>query len=459
MPGRAWGRLAAAAWLLAGRRAQGRRRVARGGGARALELLPGETSAVLLGMAPSISTCTFLVGDPREAAARLRERTREILRLNPWLGGRLDQARDEARPVLVYGPAAERDDPTLGGAFFFEPAPPGGAPGGALSHRTPYRDVARALGRLLVKTGSACLGRADEPLFRVAVVPDALQPEGRWALVVSLSHVIADGHTFYQVHNMLSDGREVRALEPRRAADVPGLAEAAMGGDGGFLANPRPGLLLSLLSAGLLGALVGPACAVDLRYVDDAYVARAKAEAAQAGTAPFVSTNDIVTSEVLVSSRCSLGLMDVNLRGRVPGCGAGLAGNYEDKIVYRPADFASPALVRASVQDPARLVRASEPRTSLPRSVRELWGVDSMACVSNWASFAEDVVLEGHRAELHVPVFDASAVPARVFTGCFVFRPGNGQPLALALAGKPHVLARVAAEARAVGECVRWGRG
>jgi len=46
-----------------------------------------------------------------------------------------------------------------------------------------------------------------------------------------------------------------------------------------------------------------------------------------------------------------------------------------------------------------------------------------------------------------------------VFTGCFVFRPGNGQPLALALAGKPHVLARVAAEARAVGECVRWGRG
>merc|ERR1719389_893050 len=132
-------------------------------------------------MAPSISACTFLVGDPREAASRLRERTREILRLNPWLGGRLDQVRGEARPVLVYGPAAGRDDP-----------PPGGAPGGALSHRTPYRDVARTLGRLLVKTGSACLGRAEEPLFRVAVVPDALQPEGRWALVVSLSHVIAD---------------------------------------------------------------------------------------------------------------------------------------------------------------------------------------------------------------------------------------------------------------------------
>ena len=404
-------------------------------------------------MAPSISTCTFLAGDPREAAARLRERTREVLRLNPWLGGRLDQARGEARPVLVYGQVAGKDDPTLGGAF--EAAAPGGTPGCALSHRTPYRDLARALNRLLVKTGTACLGRADEPLFRVAVVPDALEPKARWALVVSVSHVIADGHTFYQVHNMLSDGREIRALEPRREVDVPGLAESAMGGDGGFLSNPRPGLLLSLVSAGLLGALFGPACAVDLRYVDDAYVAQEKAKVARAGTVPFVSTNDIVTSEVLASSRCSLGLMDVNLRGRVPGCGSGLAGNYEEKIVYRPPDFGSPELVRASILDPGRLMRASEPLTSLPQSVRELWGVDSMACVSNWATFAEDVVLEGHRAELHVPVFDASAVPARVFTGCFVFRPGNDRPLALALAGKPHVLARIAGEAGAVGECVR----
>ena len=434
---------AAAALLL--HRARRARRVSREGAA-VLELLPGETSSVMLGMAPAIATCTFLTGDHREAAERLRARVREILLLNPWLGGRLDQVRGERRPVLVYGSAPAPDDPTSGGVFVHAVA--GKV---KLSNATPYRDVEPALRSVLVKTGSACLGRADEPLFRVAVIPDAASPGARWALVVSLSHVVADGHTFYQVHNMLSDGRAVRALEPKRNVDVPKKAETAMGGDGGFLAKPRPGLLLSLISAGLVGGIVGPKCAVALHLVDNAYVARRKAEAGREEGVQYVSTNDVVTSEVLVAAGSGLGLMDVNLRGRVPECSANLAGNYEDKIVYLPSDYASPALVRASVKDPTRLVRASEPRTALPESLRDFWRLDSMAAVSNWSTFAEDVELEGHRAELHVPVFDAGAVPARLFTGCFVFKPGAGRPLALALAGSEQVLSKVA-RAGAVGE-------
>ena len=418
-------------------------------GATVLELLPGETSSVMMGMAPAIATCTFLVGDHREAAERLRARVREILLLNPWLGGRLDQVRGERRPVLVYGSAPAHDDPALGGVFVH--AVPGKV---KLSDATPYREVEPALRSMLVKTGSACLGRADEPIFRVAVIPDAASPGARWALVVSLSHVVADGHTFYQVHNMLSDNCAARVLEPKRNVDVPNKAETAMCGEGDFLAKPRPGLLLSLISAGLVGRIMGPKCTVALHLVDNAYVAQRKAEAALEGGAPYVSTNDVVTSEVLVSAGSSLGLMDVNLRGRVPECTANLAGNYEDKIVYRPNDYASPALVRASVKDPARLVRASKPRTPLPESLRDFWRLDSMAAVSNWSTFAEEVEIEGHRAELHVPVFDADAVPARLFTGCFVFKPGAGRPLALALAGSEQVLAKVAG-AGAVGEALQ----
>ena len=79
------------------------------------------------------------------------------------------------------------------------------------------------------------------------------------------------------------------------------------------------------------------------RAVRDLVAAR---RLAREGSAAFVSTNDIVTSEILTSTLCNLGFMDVNFRGRIENCDADLAGNYEDKIVYRPADFASPALIR-----------------------------------------------------------------------------------------------------------------
>ena len=57
--------------------------------------------------------------------------------------------------------------------------------------------------------------------------------------------------------------------------------------------------------------------------------------------------------------------------------------------------------------------------------------------VSNWSTFAKDVKLNGHQAELHLPLFDPAAVPARFFTGCFVFRARPGGALGLALAGSP----------------------
>ena len=50
-----------------------------------LRLLPEETSDIMMGMAPSISTVTFFVGDHRKAAAFLRRRVEDIVRANPWL--------------------------------------------------------------------------------------------------------------------------------------------------------------------------------------------------------------------------------------------------------------------------------------------------------------------------------------------------------------------------------------
>ena len=60
-------------------------------------------------------------------------------------------------------------------------------------------------------------------------------------------------------------------------------AAGALHGDGGFLQNPSAGLQLSLVASILTGALVGPACEVELRYINEDFVKAEKARAMAAG--------------------------------------------------------------------------------------------------------------------------------------------------------------------------------
>ena len=117
--------------------------------------------------------------------------------------------------------------------------------------------------------------------------------------------------------------------------------------------------------------------------------------------------------------------MDVNFRSRVQEGGSAsdttdgeeLAGNYEDKIVYRPADFERPSLIRKSILSSNSLRRATQSR--LPETLLEFWRLGMITSVSNWASFAKPLSLEscGSKAGLHVPVVDPADVPCRNFTG------------------------------------------
>ena len=96
--------VAAAAFALAYRRRQQKIRREK---KTVVPLLPGETSQIIFGFAPSISTVTFFTGDHQKAAAHLQTRVAKIVRANPWLGGWLDQQRGDASPVLVYDETGE----------------------------------------------------------------------------------------------------------------------------------------------------------------------------------------------------------------------------------------------------------------------------------------------------------------------------------------------------------------
>ena len=269
--------------LLARRRARRWRAARRAalGPAEAVALLPGETSALMMGLAPSVSTATFFSGYSKAASRTLRARLDAVLALNPWLLGWLDE--DEGGRVVLMVPT----DPEVvrrRAAECFRRCTAEGD-GVALTSHTAFRDLWSALAGsgLLVPTGAQVLQDLGAPIFRVAVVDDAEAPRTKFALVASLSHVVADGHCFYKVFNMFSEGAKVEALSPARKPAVAAAAAGALHGDGGFLQNPSAGLQLSLVASILTGALVGPACEVELRYINEDFVKAEKARAMAAG--------------------------------------------------------------------------------------------------------------------------------------------------------------------------------
>jgi hypothetical protein len=68
------------------------------------------------------------------------------------------------------------------------------------------------------------------PLLALTVVPDTNASDAAFAVVFSVSHVILDGHNYYQLLNMLSHGGEVgplyklnNAVDPWRLKGPPGF--------------------------------------------------------------------------------------------------------------------------------------------------------------------------------------------------------------------------------------------
>ena len=127
---------------------------------------------------PPISTVTFFHGTlPRRS---FTERVQGVLNANPWLAGRLD-----GKALAVP------ETPSIGDHLAF-------VQNEALTADKPLSTLEALTAPLLAPSGQAA---AAAPLWRVTVVESA--PE-RFALVISLSHVLADGYTYYAIYHQLS---------------------------------------------------------------------------------------------------------------------------------------------------------------------------------------------------------------------------------------------------------------
>ena len=376
---------------------------------------PEETGLLMMPSSlVTIVTCTFFKGKVPE---QLKQRVTEVVQANPWLACRLKkQVNDKKKKqaAMVYDPQP-RPEAIL--ADHYKEYSVADVQGGkrelaAIDVGQPYEAICKAADKSAAKLscGGECVDK-NEPQFRVTVVPS--DDGQRFAVLVSLSHVVADGYTYYEILNLLSLNAPMKVLNPIRK---PGFTEALTAALGKTESNypASAGYLFNALG----NMIFGKKPKVCAHYIDKDKVDAAKAREA-GGTVPFVSTNDVVTSAFGKLTQTNVLEMAIDMRNRLPVYTKEDAGNLEFALYFTPEDFATPSLVRQAVagKDGQFGRRCSGSDTKLPGC----WGASRkrIAIITNWSSNHNECFLgDGCTQELHLPLYTAPPLDAGI-----IFKP------------------------------------
>lgn len=273
----------------------------------------------------------------------------------------------------------------------------------------------------------------------MVVLPCKTNPSTYFAVIVSISHQVADGHTYYKIHSMLCHNvAEITPLTVERRhqtnqqlIQLMGRPEATFVKSRGFILNLLKGKLQPMVSSTKMKG----------RYVvvDAQEMVHLKQSAAATRAVPFCSTNDVLTSWFL-SHAAPDGIMFLNLRGRLEGLTDHHAGNYVNAIFYKHQDAATPALIRQTLLAESNYRRTVTTTQSLP----SVWALMSnkFGLVTNWASFAQpNDGTPGCREDLHLPIFDLSEIACTWMALC-ICRAGPNK-VALYIAGEEEELKKI----------------
>ena len=218
--------------------------------------------------AAPISTITFCSGDPVEASEMIGTKLGRVLQCNPWLTGwilrgkRLIQSHDDDAETdanhdskdekkkksllyLCYDPKCNDVSSTK---EIFQLVVPGDNDIQLSQTTTKYEDICTLLesNNLLVERNENLVVNVEhgihkeedddddneednskernihnpsKSLLKVSIIPDANSPKNQYAVVVSMSHLLGDACTYYQIWNMLLSHENeypVVALQPNR---------------------------------------------------------------------------------------------------------------------------------------------------------------------------------------------------------------------------------------------------
>ena len=254
----------------------------------------------------AVTTLTFYQGNCADAESWLRKRTLEVMYANPWLAGRLlspDASKPSESTIRVcFKKSFSESD--LDSYFYVTNNP-------TLTSSMKYKDILQSYSHLSIKRGVDCLDN-DNHLFRVIFIRISTNS---FALILSMSHLLGDGCTYYRLYSMLSHKEDVVAMTVSRQAEK--LKESmCMIRTVGLARNP-----IFLATSILYSSLPKFSRRTFIVEVDTEWVAEQKKQCCLSKCdmgAPFVSTNDILVSWFNNAQCLDYSFMAVNARGRSP---------------------------------------------------------------------------------------------------------------------------------------------
>jgi hypothetical protein len=353
-----------------------------------LRLTPLERDAMLT--APCISTITFFNG--KVDADALREKIKKIVIANPWLRYRMMHDKVFNQLAAVY-PSTVLDPTNDDMTDIFE-----FVSDSTISRTTEYEKLVQAVDKYLVKKGSEAANKEDVTQFKVTLIEIVKDKE--YAVVMALSHVIADGRTFYYIYSMLDSHTTETALTVQRKQDFQQCLKRTIGERLTNWMNSK------VFVFGIVGTLLFRktpkinVCSIDQKSVQTMKDEYSNSPQSSFGSSSFISTNDILTSWFFNLCGCQYGIMSVNFRKRFAAYTDLMAGNYGGITLYNREDYSRPEYIRESVSDNQRIRGKSD-------SVPSFWETlnFNVSCVSNWSTWYTDVRLStDSECVLHLPI-------------------------------------------------------
>ena len=414
-------------------------------------LLDTESSLYVFLAEPAITTVTFFKdADVEKSTSWLRGRVSAICRANPWLVGRLVRNKKLHKNVLLALPKHIQDkdiDALLGPGHDSVKSLEG------ISTDTPYSTVCAKLSKsnAVVGPGYKLVGKDK----RISKFTLAKVGNGQVALIVSMTHAVADGHTYYKILSMLMG--EIEETTYTRNHNFVPLGFKAIGeADSKYLTSFSFMLCCLKVSNGQSlireiqvghdstfsqqSMMFGGNVKLNAQYVDKEKIREWKEK--EAGNADYISTNDILTSTFSQSVGADVLLMAINLRNRVENTYSNDAGNYSLVVVHDRQSSKRPSDIRTSLNDGPPFKRKGN--SSLPGFYQTVKAQCSL--ITNWAfsSFNADIELptstEGTVSpiELHLPVYDPKSI---AFPIAIIFKPKAGR-LGMIYGGSPKVISQ-----------------
>lgn len=275
-------------------------------------------------MEEGIATISFFKGDFAPAKEALRSQLALVVASNPWLCGRLVKTKAGVRLRHPAEPSATEID-----SLFTATSADEASSAFKLTPSSPYAKICTDMyssKKVIVGNGYALVGK-DKP---VALLTLAESTPGNFALVFSLSHVVGDGRTYYEIFKMLQPGAAVRGLACTRVMRFSESMREECGKKELAWADSTSALCMMLPT--LMGCVKKARCFAF--HLDDEKLAAAKATGAADGKVPYVTTNDILTSGFFKECGARMGWMGMDCRGKLEGFDKDLAGNYVSLVYF-----------------------------------------------------------------------------------------------------------------------------